>query len=81
MTKRETQRQTDESSTPDEPKPALQQQSIRVSDEDWAALEAIAKAERRQTGSNITVTGLVRRILSQEIRRRTGSKPTTIVIS
>jgi hypothetical protein len=47
----------------------LQQQSVRFADEDWEALEAMAKAERKQTGSTITASGVLRRIVRREIKR------------
>lgn len=59
----------------------LLQQSIRLSDDDWAAIEAMAKNERKITGNNITASGIIRRILRQEIRRRGVGKVEAIVIT
>jgi hypothetical protein len=83
VSKRET---SEKSSTGADPSDAersqqkLQSQHIRLSDEDWQALEAIAKAERRQTGSAITASGLARQILRREIRRRTGGGGKGIIV-
>lgn len=83
MSKRET---SEKSSTGADSRDAERSQSklqsthIRLSDEDWQALEAMAKAERKQTGSNITASGLARRLLRREIGRRSGPGSKTIVV-
>ena len=82
-------RETPETRTPppDQAKSAttasspLQPQSIRLDEDDWRALEALAKAQRKATGDNVTASGLARTIIRREIRRRRGVSPKAIVIS
>jgi hypothetical protein len=63
------------------PRVPLEAQTIRMADEDWEALERMARADRRATGSNITASGLARRLLRQAIRRADGKVGAPVVIA
>jgi len=77
----------DESDTLDEPasdrgdtRQALESQTIRMADEDWQALEQIAKAERMHTGSRTSPSEIARRYIRRGIRQALPPTSKAVVI-